>query len=180
MASEPPNKHGPHTALQDTLLEVGEVFVMCVPYDISEQDPATWTTSSGGSPPTHPCVLIRRSRLGSTPELEFFVLWSFEGRAPCEVTKRPLTANEYLPLPHPSGEPTITPAAFGKPLSAPGSRMQSQTWLLIHSATIPITSHTKVIRTYMIYVSRELNSRLDFCQSRSRDLIPEYISLKRK
>ena len=113
MASELPNKRDPQTAIGDTVLELGEVFVMRVPYDMSEQestDPATWTTSSGESPPPHPCVLISRSRLGSTVELEFFVLRSFGGRAPREVTESSLTANEFLPLPYPSGEPTITPA----------------------------------------------------------------------
>lgn len=98
MATEPLNKRGPQTAIGDTVLELGVVFVMRVPYDMLEQE----STDTGGSPPPHPCVLITRSRLGSTVELEFFVLRSFGGRAPREATERSLTANEFLPLPYPS------------------------------------------------------------------------------
>lgn len=146
------NKRGPPTPIGDTVLELGEIFVMRVPYDMSEQegtDPGTWTTSSRRSPPHHPCVLILRSRSGSTVELEFFVLRSFGGREPREVTKRSLTANEFLPLPYPSGDLDKTPAAFGEPLCAPGLRTESQTWLLIHPAAISVPSHTKVMRKSM-------------------------------
>ena len=117
MASEPPNKPGPQTAIEDTVLDIGEVFLMQLPYDMSEQestDPAAWTASSERSPPYHPCALIMRSTLESTIELELFVLRSFRGQGPREVTERSSTAHEFLPLPYPSREPTMTP----RPLSA--------------------------------------------------------------
>lgn len=153
MASEPPNKPGPQTAIGDTVLETGEVFMMRIPYDMSDQestDPATWTTSSGGSPPPHPRALISRTKTSeSTIELSLFILRTFGGRGPREVTERSSTANEFLPLPYPSGEPTITPAAFGEPLSAPGLRTRSQTWLLIHPVNIPVKPEIKVIQTFI-------------------------------
>lgn len=155
MASEPPNKPGPQTAIGDTVLDSGEVFMMRIPYDMSEQqstDPATWTTSSGGSPPPHPRALIMRTTSESMIELLFFVLRSFGGREPREVTGRSSTAKEFLPLPYPSGEQTITPAAFGEPLCAPDFRTRSQTWLLIHPVDISVKPKTKVIQTFISWI----------------------------
>lgn len=80
----------------DTVVDNGEVFTMRLPYDMSQQestDPATWTTSSGGSPPPSPCALITRTTPGSKIELSFFVLRVFGGRAPGEVTEMFSTAN---------------------------------------------------------------------------------------
>lgn len=69
MDSKPPNKPGPQTAIGDTLLKTGKLFIMRIPYDISEQeitDPATWTTSLGRSSPSHPCALISQRKMAES------------------------------------------------------------------------------------------------------------------
>ena len=146
----PPSKPGPQTALVDTVLDFGEVFTMRLPYDMSQTestDPATWTTSSGGSPSPHPCVFLRRNTSGSMIDLSVLIFRAFGGRPPREVTDMSSTVNEFLPLPSPNGEPAMTPAAFGEPLSIPGLRTRSQTWLLIHPSSVSVEPGIKVVRT---------------------------------
>lgn len=154
MASElPPSKPGPQTALVDTVLDAGKVFTMRVPYDMSQSentDPATWTTSSGGSPLPHPCAYLTKTTSGLMIDISVFIVRSFGWRPPREVTEMSLTANEFLLLPSPNGEPTMTPAAFGEPLSIPGLKTRSPTWLLIHPSNFSVDPGTKVIRTSIL------------------------------
>lgn len=78
-------------------------------------------------------------------KLVIFILRSFRGRNPREITER--SPNEFLPLPFLREEPAETPAAFGEPLSAPTLKTRAQTWLLTHPAEFTIKAGTKVIRT---------------------------------
>lgn len=137
----------PQSVIGDIGLALGEVFLMRLPFDMSEEstDPSTWTTSSGPSPPPHPCILIKYMLSGSMIKLGIFILRSFRGRNPREITER--SSNEFLLLPFPSEEPAETPAAFGEPLPAPTLRTRAQTWLLIHPAESTLKAGTKLIRT---------------------------------
>lgn len=102
MTSEPYNKPDPQTAIGDTVLGFGEVFLMCVPYDMSVEagiDPSTWTTTSPGTSPFHPCVIIMNTVSGLMIELEIFILRSFRGREPREITEKSSNANEISCFP---------------------------------------------------------------------------------
>lgn len=157
-SQQPPNKPDHQTAIGDTVLAFGEVFLMRLPFDMlleQSTDPLTWTTTSPGpSPPPppshHPCVLISNSFSRSTHQLRILVLRSFQGREPREVTALTSDANSFLPLPFPGEDlSATTPPAFGRPLSSPDYNTLAQTWLYIHPVSFTTPATTRVISTHL-------------------------------